>query len=249
MRRRFENRTALVIGGANGIGENLVRRLVDEGALVAVADIEREALATLCADMPGKVLGVVCDVSDKKSVDAAVETIVGHYGRIDVSFCNAGIARFSSFLNISLDDWNRVLSVNLTGMLLAGQAVARAMIRQGTGGVIVNTSSMLSTRVTANTGAYCPSKAGVSSLTRLMSLELAPHNIRVNAVAPGPTATRINSAIRADAGKYQQRVVKLAAGRFARPDEMSSVMLFLASDEASYVHGATYMVDSGYTTN
>ena len=247
--KRFEGKIALVTGGANGLGENLARRLVSEGAKVIIADIEEDTIKTVCDSMPDDFYGIVCDVSNKASVDAMVEKAVARWGRIDILFNNAGIGIFKNFLDLTDDDWRRVIDVNLTGEFLVGQAVAKAMIKTGTKGVIVNTSSNTQFRVTPLSGAYGPSKGGVGQLTRIMSLELFPHGIRVNAVAPGSAMTRITEATRNNHEKYQRMLTKYSAGRFATKEEITSVMLFLASDDASYVHGETYVVDSGYITN
>lgn len=247
--KRFEDKIALVTGGANGLGENLVRRLLDEGARVAVADIEEDTLSTLCAELGDRVFGIPCDVSNKASVDAMVAKAVEHFGRIDILFNNAGIGRFKPFLELTEEDWTAVIGTNLNGAFFVGQAVGREMARLGTRGVIVNTASNTSFRVTPKAGAYAVSKGGIVQLTRIMSLELAPYGIRVNAVAPGSAMTRITEPTRNDPAKYRNMLTKYSAGRFAKPEEVTSVMLFLASDDASYVHGASYVVDSGYITN
>lgn len=247
--KRFENKIALVTGGANGLGADLVRRLVEEGARVAVADVEEDTARALCAKYPDAAFPVFCDVSDKASVDAMVAAVVEHFGCIDILFNNAGIGRFKSFMDITEEDWRVVIDTNLTGNFFVGQAVAREMIRLGTRGVVVNTSSNTAIRVTPFSAAYGPSKAAIVQLTRLMSLELQQYGIRVNAVCPGSAMTRITEPTRNNKEKYERMIKKYSVGRFARPEEVTSVMLFLASDEASYVHGAAYVVDSGYTTN
>lgn len=247
--KRFENKIVLVTGGANGLGENLARRLVAEGAKVVIADIEEDTTKTVCDSMPDDTFGIVCDVSKKDSVDAMVARAVEQYGRIDILFSNAGMGRFKNFLELTEDDWRSVIDTNLTGTFLVGQAVAKEMIRLGTKGVIVNTSSNTAFRVTPFSGAYASSKGGITQLTRIMSLELFPYGIRVNAVAPGSAMTRITEPTRNNPEKYRRMLGKYAVGRFATREEVTSVMLFLASDDASYVHGASYLVDSGYNTN
>lgn len=247
--KRFENKIALVTGGANGLGENLVRRLVSEGAKVAVVDIEGDTIKKVCESMPEATFGVECDVRDKASVDAMVAKVVEHFGRIDILFNNAGIGIFKNFLDLTEQDWLEVINTNLNGAFRVGQAVAKEMIRLGVKGVIVNTSSNTAYRVTPFSGGYPASKAGIEQLTRIMSLELFPYGIRVNSVAPGSAMTRITEATRNNPEKYKKMIGKYSAGRFAKPEEVTSVMLFLASDEATYVHGANYLVDSGYVTN
>lgn len=246
--KRFEDKVALVTGAANGLGENLVQRLIDEGARVALADIEADKLREVCARYPAdKAFGVECDVRSKASVDAMVAAVVEHYGRIDILFNNAGIGRFVPFLEYTEQDWRDVIDTNLTGAFFVGQTVAKAMVRLNIKGVIVNTSSNTSIRATPKTGAYAPSKGGLRQLTRVMSLELSPYGIRVNEVAAGSAMTRITEATRNDKEKYARMVPKYLAGRFAEREEITSFMLFLASEDASWVHGDSYMVDSGYT--
>lgn len=247
--KRFENKIVLVTGGANGLGENLVRRLVDEGAKVAVVDIEEDTAKKLCAELPEHTFPVHCDVRSKEAVDKMVAEVVAHFGRIDILFNNAGIGRFKSFMDITEDDWREVIDTNLTGCFFVGQAVAKEMIRLGTKGVMVNTSSNTAFRVTPFSAAYGPSKAGLVQLTRLMSLELQQYGIRVNAVCPGSAMTRITEPTRNNKEKYERMIKKYSIGRFAKPEEITSVMLFLASDESTYVHGDSYLVDSGYNTN
>ena len=165
--KRFEDKTALVTGGANGLGENLVRRLLDEGARVAVADIEA---AALCAELGDRVFGIPCDVRVKASVDAMVAKAVEHFGRIDLLFNNAGIGRFKPFLELTEEDWTAVIGTNLTGAFFVGQAVAREMARLGTKGVIVNTASNTSFRVTPKSGAY--GKTFIGTMTTFLVKEV-----------------------------------------------------------------------------
>lgn len=247
--KRFENKIVLVTGGANGLGENLVRRLVDEGAQVAVADIQEDKARALCAEMPDATFFVHCDVSSKASVDAMVAAVLEHFGRVDILFNNAGIGRFKGFLDLTEEDWKQVIGINLTGSFFVGQAVAREMVRLGTRGVIVNTASNTAFRTTLFCTAYASSKGGIAQLTRSMALELCPHGIRVNAVAPGSTMTSLTEATRNNTEKYKKMIGKYSVGRFAVPEEITAAMLFLASDDASYMHGETYLVDSGYNTN
>lgn len=247
--KRFQDKVALVTGGANGLGENLVRRLAEEGARIAVVDKEIIPAQKLCVELPEVTWPFFCDVSDKASVDQMVSDVAQHFGRIDILFNNAGIGRFKPFLQISEEEWRAVIDTNLNGCFLVGQAVAQEMIRLDIQGVMVNTSSNTAFRVTPLSAAYGPSKAAIVQLTRLMSLELQPYGIRVNAVCPGSAITRLTEPTRQNKEKYQRMLKKYSLGRFARPQEVTSVMLFLASDQASYVHGDCYLVDSGYITH
>ncbi|AOV97593.1 short-chain dehydrogenase [Edwardsiella hoshinae] len=246
---RFNDKIVLVTGGASGLGENLVRRLAQEGARIALADNDPLAAQAVCDTLPELAFPFHCDVSDHASVNQMVSAVINQFGRIDILFNHAGIGLFTPFLEISETAWRKVIDVNLTGCFLVGQAVAREMVRLGLRGTIVNTASIGALRATPYSAAYGPSKAGVVQLTRLMSLELAPHGIRVNAVCPGSAITPLTEATRNNPEKYQRMLSKYSMGRFAYPDEITSVMLFLASEQASYVHGDSYIVDSGYTTH
>ncbi|WP_416041740.1 SDR family NAD(P)-dependent oxidoreductase [Edwardsiella ictaluri] len=246
---RFNDKIVLVTGGASGLGENLVRRLADEGARIAIADSDALATQALCDSLPERAVPFPCDVSDRAAVIHMVSDVVAHFGRIDILFNHAGIGIFTPFMEITEAAWRKVIDVNLNGCFWVGQAVAREMIRLGIRGTIVNTASIGALRATPYSAAYGPSKAGVVQLTRLMSLELAPHGIRVNAVCPGSAITPLTEATRSNPEKYQRMLQKYSVGRFAHPEEITAVMLFLASDHAAYVHGDSYIVDSGYTTH
>lgn len=244
--KRFQDKRVIVTGGANGIGEALVRRLVAEGAKVAVVDIEQERTDEVCRSMPEATVGIVADVRNKAQVDAMVRRTVEAFGGIDILFNNAGIVKVYPFLETPVEEWRDVVDVNLNGCFIVGQAVAKEMVRLAIPGVIVNTASVTSAVVTMKTNAYPPSKSAVMQLTRLMALELAPHGIRVNCFGPGTTITRLTEPSRNDPEKSKMILNKVTTKRFAEVDEIASVGLFLASDEASYVNGSIYYVDGGW---
>ena len=244
---RYEGKKAIVTGAANGIGASIVEKLLQEGADVAAFDIDQETLEEKYAGRKGRVVCIPCDVSDAKSVQEAVGRAVEELGTIDVLFSNAGIIGRKSLLDTSLDEWNKVIAVNLTGTFLMDQAVLRYMVEHGIKGAVVNTSSVASMVVSANTGAYAASKGGVSQLTKFAALEMAPYGIRVNAFGPGTSATRLTEGTRFNPERNEKFLSNIPMGRYGEPEEAAATALFLGSEEASYITGVTLLEDGGFT--
>lgn len=244
--KRFEDKVAIVTGGAQGIGRAVVSRLVDEGARVVVADWEADTLAKTCEELGDAVLGVPADVSSKRDVDNVVWTTMREHGKIDLLFNVAGVCRYNLFLEETEENWDANFNVNTKGTFLMGQAVAREMVKQKRGGAIVNTASIASDLVSATTSSYAASKGAIMQLTKVMALELAPWGIRVNAYGPGPMMTRMTAKTRANPERVAMFMKKLVDQRYGKPEEAAAVALFLASDEASFVNGALYYVEGGY---
>lgn len=243
---RFEGKNAIVTGGANGIGECMVRRLLDEGAQVAVLDIEEDTVHEKFGD-DERVLCLHCDVTSKASVDDAVAKAIERFGHIDLLFANAGIVSRTSFLELTEEEWRRVLDVNLNGTFFVDQAVLRHMVENGIKGAVVNTSSVTANVVSCNTGAYAPSKGAVAQLTKLAALEMAPYGIRVNAIGPGTSVTRITEGTRLDAERNAKFLANIPLGRYGEPEEAAAAALFLASDDASYITGTLLYEEGGFS--
>lgn len=244
--RRFEGKNAIVTGGTNGIGESMVNRLIDEGAQVAVLDIEKETMEEKYASNP-KILCLPCDVSVKQEVDDAVNKAIEHFGHIDLLFANAGIVSRTSLLDATEEEWRRVIDVNLNGVFFVNQAVLKHMVEKGIKGAVVNTSSVAAKIVASNTGAYSASKGGVSQFTKYAALEMAPHGIRVNAFCPGTTTTRITEGTRFDPERNAQFLANIPMGRYGEPEEAAAAALFLASDDASYITGSLLFEEGGFS--
>jgi glucose 1-dehydrogenase len=248
---RLSGKHAIVTGAGSGIGRAVALGFAREGAGVVAADLDparaREtALAIEQAD--GQSLAVQVDVSSRASVDALLTTALARFGRIDVLFNNAGVTSRAPFLELTEAEWDRVLGTNLKGQFLVGQAVARHMAERG-GGSIINTSSQLAEGAANPRSAhYLASKGGSRMLTRGMAVDLAPHNVRVNALAPGVTVTNLTrQRLEEDAEWRRVALERIPMGRFGEPDDLVGACIFMASDEARYMTGATLVVDGGYT--
>jgi NAD(P)-dependent dehydrogenase (short-subunit alcohol dehydrogenase family) len=244
-------RVAVVTGASQGIGEACVRRLAAEGAAVAlwdVADGPGQALAAQLAAQDVKTLYCHCDVSLKGEVDAALAATLAVFGRVDALVNNAGIFKAAEFLDITEADWDAVIAVNLKGHFLVGQAVARAMVA-GSGGAIVNMSSVNGTLTIPTIASYNASKGAINQLTRVMALALADRGVRVNAVAPGTIATELakNAVLTSDAAR-QRILSRTPMQRLGEPAEIADVVAFLLSAAASYVTGEIVTVDGGRMT-
>jgi 3-oxoacyl-[acyl-carrier protein] reductase len=243
---RLAGRVALVTGAGGGIGAATARRLAAEGATVAVLDLGAEgveATAAAIRDAGGEALALVGDVTQAAAMQEVVRQVAERYGRLDVLINNAGINRDAMAPKMTEDQWDAVLTVNLKGTFLCCQAVFPIM-REQQGGCIVNTSSI---SAVGNIGQanYAASKAGVIGLTRTLALEWARYGIRVNAVAPGGTETRMTAGIPDHI--REQLIARLPLKRFAQPEEIAAVHAFLVSDDASYVTGQCIFADGGAT--
>ena len=246
---RVEGKIALVAGAGGGIGGAGALGLAREGAAVVCADIDAaaaEAVAVKIRAGGGRAAALGLDVRDRPAVDAAVAAAVREFGRLDVLLDCAGISHAGSFLDLDHSEWGRVIAVNLTGMFHLGQATARQMVRQGDGGSIINVTSQLAEVARPERAAYVASKGGGRSLTHAMALELAPHGIRVNAIAPGPTLTGLTRASYADPERRRATIAQIPLGRLGEPEDIAGAILFLASDASGWVTGSTVTVDGGY---
>jgi NAD(P)-dependent dehydrogenase (short-subunit alcohol dehydrogenase family) len=240
------DRVAVVTGAARGIGLAVARRFLDEGYRVALLDIDAPTLARTAESLTPRerVLAIECDVAEPHQVQAAIDRIATHFGRIDALVNNAGIALFKPLLETTFDEWARVIAVNLTGPFLCTQAAAPVMLGNG-GGAVVNIGSISGLRASTLRVAYGTSKAALMHLTKQQAAELAELGIRVNAVAPGPVDTAMAKQvhtpdIRAD---YHDAI---PLNRYGTEEEIAAAVAFLCSDAASYVNGQTLAVDGGF---
>ena len=244
---RFEGKTIVVTGGARGIGRACVEAFAAEGGAVVIADLDAAAGKALAAELAARGAAarfVRADVGDARDAGALVDAALEWGCRLDVLVNNAGIVRTGEFLALSEADFDAVLRVNLKGPFLVGQAAARAMAARG-GGAIVNMSSVNAVLAIPDQVPYAVSKGGLNQLTKVMALALAPKNIRVNAVGPGSILTDLLKAVMADDAARRRVLGRTPLGRCGEPAEIAKLVLFLASDEASYVTGQCVYADGG----
>ena len=245
---QLEGRIAIVTGAARGIGQAIAVKLASEGADIALCDVEKDWLtetAGLIAATGRRVECFAVDVSNGAAVQAAVDQIAEKFGKIDILVNNAGITRDTLLIRMSEEDWDKVLQVNLKGAFLFTKAVARPMMKQRAG-AIVNVASIIGLIGNAGQCNYAASKAGLIALTKSVAKELAARNIRANAVAPGFIKTKMTEKLTEDIQKKMLEAIPL--GRFGLPEDVANVVLFLASDAASYVTGQVLTVCGGMVT-
>jgi NAD(P)-dependent dehydrogenase (short-subunit alcohol dehydrogenase family) len=250
---RVAGKAALVAGAGGGIGGAGAEGLAREGALVFCADRDgaaAEAVAARIREAGGRAMASSLDLRDRAAVDAAVAAVAREFGRLDIVLESAGISHRLNFLDLDAETWDRIIAVNLTGMFHLGQAAARQMVKQAnggkSGGSIINVTSQLAEVARPERAAYVASKGGARSLTHAMAVDLAAHNIRVNAIAPGPTLTGLTRASYTDPENRRATEALIPLGRLGQPDDLVGAVLFLASDESLWVTGSTVTVDGGY---
>ena len=246
---RLEGKVALVTGGASGIGRGICIRFAEEGADVAIADVNRAGAEETAAEvrrLDARALVIESDVTSKADCDRMVQETVDTLGKLDIFVANAGIGRGGPFLELSQEDWDAVISTNLTGVFLSCQAAARALVQGGHGGRIITMASVAAERASPRMAPYNTAKAGVRMLTRVMALDLAEHGITVNAIGPGiidtPLAAPLVQAVKSS-GRDPAPL-----GRVGQPKDVADLALFLASEEADFITGGTIFVDGGLAT-
>ncbi len=239
-------KVALVTGAARGIGLATAKRFLADGWRMALLDIDKDNLERTHASLakPDVTIAIHCDVADPAGVKRALATVAERFGRLDALVNNAGIAIFKPILDVSYEDWSRVLAVNLTGPFLCTQAAAPLM-RDSGGGAIVNITSISGLRASTLRTAYGTSKAGLAQLTQQQAIELAALGIRVNAVAPGPVDTAMAKAVHTpDIRAAYHDAIPL--NRYGLEEELAEAIFFLCSERASYITGQTLAVDGGF---
>lgn len=246
MAGRLQGRVAVVTGGCSGIGLATVRRFAEEGATVVIGDLDDAAGESIAAELAGAY--VHCDVTDPEEVEALFRTAKEKFGSVDVAFNNAGISPpdDDSILTTGLDAWRRVQEVNLTSVYLCCKAALPYMLEQGRGSII-NTASFVAVMGAATSQiSYTASKGGVLSMSRELGVQFAREGVRVNALCPGPVNTPLLQELFAkDPERAARRMVHIPVGRFAEPVEIANAVLFLASDESSFITASQFLVDGG----
>jgi glucose 1-dehydrogenase len=245
----LKNKVAIVTGGNSGIGQAIVVELARQGAGIVIDYVVHPeatvALEQEIAKLGDQSIGVDADVSKPADLQKLVDAAVGKFGRLDIMVNNAGIETRTSVLNTTEDQYDRVMSINLKSAFFGTQIAAKQMIKQGGGGRIINITSVHEDWPMPGNTPYCLSKGGMRMLTRTAGVELAPHNILVVGVGPGAVATAINLSTMDDPAKLQRLDAAIPLGRMARPEEIASVVGFLAGDGASYLTATTIFADGG----
>ena len=246
---RLENKVAVITGSSKGIGRAIALSFAREGAAVAVdyrrhPDEAREVVKDI-ESSGGRALALKADVSEQDDVRTLVRQTTREFGRLDIMVNNAGMEEKMPFLETPLEVFERAMAVNLTGAWLGCQEAAGQMVSQGEGGRIINVSSVHEDRPMPTNSPYCAAKGGLRMLMRTIAVELAPHSITVNNIAPGAIETPINENLEDNPGQMRELLSEIPLGRIGQPEEVAEMALYLASDAASYVTGSTFVIDGG----
>lgn len=247
----LKGKVAIITGAKQGMGRTHALTLAQAGVKVVVADISLEDCEKVVKEIKkakGEAIAVKCDVAKKAEVDKMIQVAIEKWGRVDILVNNAGICQFKPFLELTEAEWDRTLDINLKGYFLCAQAAAKEMVKQKSG-VIINIASIAMGQVGcgfATLAHYSASKGGIVGMTETLAQELAAHNIRVNAVAPGAIETPMIDSLKQDPKTMEATLARIPLHRMGRPEEVSNLVAFLASEKSSYMTGSTVVIDGGW---
>lgn len=247
----LKGKVAIITGARRGMGRTHAITLAKAGAKVVVSDISLEDCQEVVEEIKeakGEAMAVKCDVSKKEEVDEMIKKVVEKWGKVDILVNNAGIVQFVPFLEMREEDWDKTLDINLKGYFLCAQAAAKEMVKQKSG-VIINIASVAMGQQGVgfpNIVHYCASKGGIVGMTEALAVELASYNIRVNAISPGMIETPMIDSVKQDPKMMEAMLARVPMHRVGRPEEVSNLVLFLASDVSSYMTGSTVVIDGGW---
>jgi NAD(P)-dependent dehydrogenase (short-subunit alcohol dehydrogenase family) len=249
---KLDNRTAIVTGARRGIGRAIALALAKEGAIVVASDVSQEDCEEVITEIKGfgrKGLALKCDVTSRTEVEDMVVRTVAEFGKLDILVNNAGIVAFKPFLELTEEDWDNIMNVNLKGQFLCAQAAAKEMAKNKWGRII-NIASIssggcgIAFPLIAH---YTASKGGIIALTEALALELTPRGINVNAICPGAIDTDMAKGVK-ESGQLEQVLLRIPKGRLGQPEDIANLAVFLASEESDYVSGAAIVIDGGWLT-
>lgn len=247
----LKDKVVIITGARRGMGRTHALTLAKAGAKVVVSDIslsDCEKVVKEIKDDGGEAIAVECDVTKKEEIEEMTRKTVDKFGKVDILVNNAGIAQFKPFLEMTEEEWDRTLDINLKGYFLCAQACAKEMAKQKSG-VIVNIASVAMGQQGVgfpNIVHYCASKGGIVGMTEALAVELAPYNIRVNAISPGMIETPMIDSVKQDPKMMEAMLARVPMHRVGQPEEVSNLVLFLASDQSSYMTGSTVVIDGGW---
>lgn len=247
----LKGKAVIITGARRGMGKADALAFAENGAKVVVADISQEECQLVVDEIEkngGEGLAVKCDVSNEKEVEEMIKKTVEKFGKVDILVNNAGICQFKPFLELTEDEWKKTLDINLKGYFFCAKAAAKEMAKQKSG-AIVNITSVVMGQIgmgMAGLAHYSASKGGIAALTKTLALELAPYNIRVNAIAPGAIDTPMTASVKEDSKILEQTLAMIPMRRMGKPEEIAKAVLFLSSDDSSYITGSIVVVDGGW---
>jgi len=247
----LKGKVAIITGARRGMGRSHALALGKAGAKVVVADISQKDCQKVVEEIKkkgGEAIAVKCDITKKGEIENMVKQAIDKWGKVDILVNNAGICQFKPFLELTEEEWDRTLDINLKGYFFCAQAAAQEMVKQKSG-VIINIASVAMGQQGIgfpNIVHYCASKGGIVGMTEALAVELAPYNIRVNAISPGMIETPMIDPAKQDPKMMEAMLARVPMRRVGKPEEVSNLVLFLASDESSYMTGSTVVIDGGW---